>query len=82
MKVIGAKLSGGLYIIKEKAPLLGPTFNPGCIFHSISSLVSIPSEDLVLLWHYYLGHPHFVYLDELFPHLFFNKSPSYLIIPL
>ena len=43
---------------------------------SQSILYSLSNKDEVMLWHYRLGHPNFVYLENLFPHLFINKSPS------
>lgn len=33
-------------------------------------------KDDIMLWHYRLGHPNFVYLNKLFPSLFKNKNIS------
>ena len=36
---------------------------------------TLPKIEFVLLWHYHLGHPNFMYLQKLFPSLL-NKNPN------
>ena len=40
-----------------------------------SSVISIPVEDEIMVWHNRLGHPCFSYLKQLFPTLFKNLNP-------
>lgn len=67
-RMIGnAELSGGLYLLRAN-----DLRNKG---HNISCVVSSHNKDsAIMLWHYRLGHPNFVYLKKLFPSLF-NKDP-------
>ena len=39
-------------------------------FHSI---IKTNNDSDVMLWHYRLGHPNFLYLKRMFPSLFINK---------
>ena len=39
-----------------------------------SELVSFPVNNEIMLWHYKLGHPNFLYSKTLFPTLFSNKN--------
>ena len=34
----------------------------------------VNNMDEVMLWHFNLGHPNFVYLEKMFPQLFINKK--------
>ena len=40
------------------------------------SNVKTNNDSAILLWHYRLGHPNFMYLEKLFPSLFKNKMPK------
>ena len=78
-------MCSGLYLFK--IPQLGeafvgsknlPTsqsissFSPKYVFNS-----SVNKDSEVMLWHYRLGHPNFLYLEKLFPHLFINKKSKF-----
>jgi len=78
-------MCSGLYLFK--IPQLGeafvgsknlPTsqsissFSPKYVFNS-----SVNKDSEVMLWHYRLGHPNFLYLERLFPHLFINKNSKF-----
>ena len=80
-KMIGnAEYSGGLYLLKVKDSPINPngrTLSPQC--RSISSIESVShsnKDSTVMLWHYCLGHPNFLYLKHLFSSLFINKNPQ------
>ena len=65
-KMIGsAEECDGLYLLQVKDSNKKPKAN---------SCVAIPSksEESIMLWHYRLGHPNFMYLKKMFPSLF-NK---------
>lgn len=66
-KTIGnAKECAGLYLLKvEKSEELKT--------HSYAVATVPSSENDVMLWHYRLGHPNFMYLEKIFPSLF-NKN--------
>ncbi|KAL5563644.1 hypothetical protein UlMin_033391 [Ulmus minor] len=86
-KVIGSvELRGGLYFLKESNPLSRQVPPLNCVSesvfnsaHVISSHISnsMSVESQVMLWHFCLGHPNFVYLEKLFPHLFINKKSNF-----
>ena len=66
-----AKETNGLYILENS------TFNDYATQpQGLSGSVSKPNIDLVMLWHFRLGHPSFSYLQKLFPHLFTNFKLS------
>ena len=66
-----AKQRGGLKFFEDGSTLekqaLGTCFN----------LISISSDNNVMLWHFRLGYPNFLYLKTMFPGLFINKNPSF-----
>lgn len=70
-----AELRSGLYILEAD-----PALNLQCNSTQQSALQNknrtiSNKESTVMLWHYRLGHPNFLYLEKLFPELFINKSP-------
>ena len=69
-KTIGnTEMSAGLYLLRAKA--LGKQSQ------KISCAASTQNKDsIVMLWHYRLGHPNFMYLKKLFPNLI-NKDSAY-----
>ena len=44
---------------------------------SVLSIRSDNKNDVILLWHYRLGHPNFVYLEKMFPSLLNKNSKSF-----
>ncbi|KAK2655514.1 hypothetical protein Ddye_008566 [Dipteronia dyeriana] len=71
-RMIGtAELRSGLYILDVDSSL-----NMQCLSTKqlASQNNSRTSLNRVMLWHYRLGHPNFLYLEKLFPNLFINKS--------
>lgn len=84
-KVIGtARHHSGLHLFQEKQPP-SSSFNPSesssnfvkFIPNSSFSSRSLSSESQVMLQHFCLGHPNFLYLEKQFPHLFSNKKSSH-----
>ena len=77
-KTIGnAKECEGLYLFK--VPII-----PGKQTQNANS-VSVPSssnsfsnKNSIMLWHYRLGHPNFLYLKRMFPTFFNNIDVNYL----
>ncbi|CAN1837958.1 Retrovirus-related Pol polyprotein from transposon TNT 1-94 [Linum perenne] len=65
------KASGGLYILKDDDKDVVCCSGSRKYANQISSLDG--SRDEVLLWHFRLGHPSFIYLERVFPKLFINK---------
>ena len=70
-KTIGsAKMSAGLYLLRVDAQERQT--------QEISCVVSRQNKDgAIMLWHYRLGHPNFVYLKKLFPQLFNKNSKDF-----
>ncbi|GAA0147742.1 hypothetical protein LIER_07368 [Lithospermum erythrorhizon] len=80
-KVIGsAEMCGGLYLLNGNSPLHRQVHS-SCVSESVSNSsstsVSVSNENNVMLWHYRLGHPNFVYLERMLPHLFINKNSKF-----
>ncbi|KAL5798657.1 hypothetical protein ACOSQ2_003477 [Xanthoceras sorbifolium] len=78
-KTIGtAEIQSGLYVIKAEASKGIQGHSAESKTFSLESMSKSMSksnkESIVLLWHYRLGHPSFLYLEKLFPDLFINKS--------
>lgn len=73
----------GLYLFKVESILekhARCVSVPAKVGQSIRDLFSVSESNnnncAIMLWHYRLGHPSFVYLSKLFPSLFRNKKPS------
>lgn len=69
-----AELCGGLYFLKESTSTQQTVPSTTFISQSNFNFVSISKEDEIMIWHFHLGHPHFVYLEKILPHLFTNKN--------
>ena len=59
--------------------LLEDKLNASCVLFKSQSILDscVNKDNKVMLWHYRLGHPNFMYLEKLFPFLFINKSPKF-----
>jgi len=57
----------GLYLFEDE---FGPKekLQKNCL-----NSIPIHEDEEIMLWHYRLGHPNFLYLKHLFPDLFKNK---------
>ncbi|KAL5840711.1 hypothetical protein ACOSQ4_013319 [Xanthoceras sorbifolium] len=77
-KIGTAKIQFGLYVIKADASKGIQGHSAESKTFSLKSMSKFMSksnkESVVMLWHYRLGHPSFLYLEKLFPDLFINKS--------
>ena len=75
-KIGSVKMCSGLYLLKDDAPIRRQSQNAICVpSKSRSSLNSHVNKDSkVMLWHYRLSHPNFMYLEKLFIYLFINKN--------
>lgn len=62
-----AKAHAGLFLIEVDTTCITSSHCPK------NKLIS-PKDDPIMLWHYHLGHPNFLYLHRMFPSLFQNKS--------
>lgn len=60
----------GLYLFEDES---GPKekLQKNCL-----NSILIHEDEEIMLWHYQLGHPNFLYLKHLFPDLFKNKNPN------
>lgn len=76
-RIIGnAKECMRLYLLEDSQHLNKQTHNARGVSFPIFS--SFSQESIILLWHYRLGHPNFLYLKKLFMHLFNNINPNFL----
>lgn len=66
----------GLYLLKGNSPLYEQV-DSSCVSNSFSNSISVSNENQVMLWHFRLGHPNFLYLEKLLPHLFINKNSKF-----
>lgn len=72
----------GLYLLKVHHPSTMRLASPnesGLSFQcqslpGIESINQSNKNSAIMLWHYRLGHPNFMYLQKLFPSLFINKN--------
>ena len=72
-KMIGSvEMFSELYILKVNDNPEGQPQKALCKKHSLS-ISSSNNDSVIMLWHYHLGHPSFMYLKQLFPSLF-NKD--------
>ncbi|XP_073119427.1 uncharacterized protein [Henckelia pumila] len=78
-KTIGnAKECSGLYLLEANNSSKGKGPNSSCLVSVSQDQTSIfqKKENDIMLWHYRLGHPNFMYLKKLFPSLFINKNSN------
>lgn len=71
-----AKVCDGFYLLGNKRSHEGRHHPPKCfspIFVS-SSISCLNKDDAIMLSHYHLGHPNFIYLAKCFLHCFINKN--------
>jgi hypothetical protein len=75
-KIGSAKMCSGLYLLKSEIPLRRQTQTRSYVSSKGQSALNfhVNKDSEVLLWHYHLGHPNFMYLERLFPSFFSNKS--------
>ena len=83
-KMIGsADLCAGLYLLKSASASVCSQDNktgvsPQCwSINHLESVSQYNKDSAILLWHYRLGHPNFMYLKRLFPSLLINKDPKF-----
>ncbi|CAN1800440.1 hypothetical protein LINPERHAP1_LOCUS22535, partial [Linum perenne] len=76
-KMIGStERCRGLYVMKslrQKERIEGKGLK---LAHTVASSSNY-SENQVMLWHSWLRHPSFGYLEKLYPHLFANKTSKF-----
>ncbi|KAL5840582.1 hypothetical protein ACOSQ4_013190 [Xanthoceras sorbifolium] len=78
-KTIGnARMREGLYILQEdNSARKGSQPREYVSFKSqVTESVTLNKNNAIMLWHFRLGHPNFMYLEKLFPNLFINKNAS------
>ena len=84
-KTIGStELVSSLYLFRINNPSSRPVNYSSCKMstsmsknlHSSIFNSCVNNMDEVMLWHFRLGHPNFVYLEKMFPQLFINKNLS------
>lgn len=68
MTIGSARIVNGLYYFEDNFPSSKMTQ----VFSSISSM---SAYEQIMVWHYRLGHPSFIYLKRLFPYLFKHINP-------
>ena len=65
------------FLEKQTQCVTTPTIVGQSIKNSCSvSFLKSNNDNVIMLWHFRLGHPSFKYLSKLFPSLFRNKNPS------
>ena len=69
----------GLYLLKDDAPLRRQVQNAICVPSKSQSALNshVNKNSKLMLWHYCLGHPNFMYLEKLLPSLFINKNSKF-----
>ena len=79
-RIGSAKVCSGVYLLKVGESPRRQTHNAVHVeskSQSNKSSVSFENsnkDSAIMLWHYRLGHPNFIYLKKLFPSLFVNKN--------
>ncbi|XP_022726163.1 protein ZINC INDUCED FACILITATOR 1-like isoform X6 [Durio zibethinus] len=68
-KIGNARMCAGLYLLRDERG----SWKSACLV-SFSSKIK---ENTIMLWHYRLAHPNFLYLKKLFPDLFNKGFESY-----
>ena len=79
-RMIGnVEMCSRLYLLKGDTPLRRRTQNASCVSLKSRSILDfcVNKDNEVMLWHYRLGHPNFIYLEKLFSSLFINKRPKF-----
>lgn len=74
-RIGSAEMRSGLYILRDET-LSTSTTQKFSLFSLNNQSISHSNKNSdVMLWHYRLGHPNFLYLSKMFPSLFINKNP-------
>jgi hypothetical protein len=73
-RIGSARMYSGLYLLKNNLPFKCKAQNAVLFNPKGQSVFNTHKDSNVMLWHYRLGHPNFVYLEKLLPSLFINKS--------
>ena len=68
MTIGRARMINGLYCLEDNSP-------SAQIAQESSSNISVSAYEQIMVWHYRMGHPSFIYLKHLFPLLFKNVNP-------
>ncbi|KAI0494964.1 hypothetical protein KFK09_025110 [Dendrobium nobile] len=64
-----------LYYVKTSKSLIAAKNYP-IMSHFAENDSRVNQDKDIIMWHYRLGHPKFMYIEKLFPHLFINKNLS------
>ena len=76
-KTIGsADFRAGLYVLDVSTPSIHSVSHRCQLIHSLTSDSHSNKESEIMMWHFLLGHPNFLYLKHLFPSLFTNRNPG------
>ena len=78
-----AEACSGFYLLHNNSSLEKQAQTASCApvlsqsNKNLSLTCNSNNDSEVMLWHYRLGHPNFVYLEKLFLTLFINKNPKF-----
>ena len=76
-KMIGnVDFRAGLYVLDVNTPSIHSISHQCQLIHSLSSNSHSNKESEIMMCHFRLSHPNFLYLKHFFPSLFINKNPS------
>ena len=78
-RIDSARMYAGLYLLRNNLPLQSRAQKAVFLEPKGQSVFNnyVIQDSNVMLWHYRLGHPNFMYLEKLFPSLFINKNPKF-----
>ena len=76
-KTIGSDdFHASLYVLDVNTPSIRSVSHQCQLIRSLTCDSHSNKESEIMMWHFRLGHPNFLYLKILFPSLFINKNPS------